>query len=399
MVGNPPFLSQLSSLTALDRGCAAIIKQRLGRAASAYTDSSALFLADALRKLAPAGRVSFLLPQSFLASRDAAVIRKMIRESHTLEHLWVSGEHVFEQAFIATCAPVVLSAHSPDANCTSTYSLDFRESESKSCLDGESGSGTWSYLAANARGLPEVTLNSCTTISDIAIATADFRDEYYGLSGFIVDLQQADGRLFPKLITTSMIDPACIGWGQQPHRILKERWQSPRVDRERMHKEGSLSAWIEARLVPKVLIATQSNVIESVVDGDGIYLPCMPVITACPKPGVGLWHLASALSSPIACLYAVRHYAGTAMTPDAIKLSAKQVLTLPIPAPGGVWDSAARRFRVASECVDLDEKFKHLILAGSDMCDAFGIKRAQRDELAVWWENRLAKTMFKAQKK
>lgn len=398
MVGNPPFLSQLSSSTTIDRGCAAIIKQRLGRSASAYTDSSALFLADALGKLAPAGRVSFLLPQSFLASRDAEVIRKMIRESHTLEHLWVSGEHAFEQALVATCAPVILDTHTSETNCACTYSLDFRESQSRSSLATESGSETWSHLAADARGLPDIIMNSHATISEIATATADFRDEYYGLAGYIVDLQNADDSLFPKLITTSMIDPARIGWGLRPHRVLKERWQSPRIDRARMHNTGSLSTWIDARLVPKVMVATQSSVIESAVDDGGICLPCMPVITACPKPGVDLWHLASALSSPVACLFAVRHYAGTAMTPGAIKLSAKQVLKLPIPAPGGAWDSAARRFCLASECTDLDDTLEQLVLAGRDMCDAFGITRAQSDELVAWWEGRLAKTMSKAQK-
>lgn len=396
IVGNPPFLSQLSSATSLDRGCAAIIKQRLGKAASAYTDTSMLFLADALSRLAPSGRVSFLLPQSFLASRDAARIRSMIRACHTLEHLWVSGEHAFEQAFVSACAPVVHRTHSTDTVCTTSYSLAFSANGLPSSFDAEPGSGTWSFLAADARGLPKVSYHSRAMVGAIATATADFRDEYYGLAGYIVDKKQADDMLFPRLITTRMIDPAHNCWGLRASRVLKESWQSPRIDRDRMRESGTLSDWIDARLVPKVLIATQSNVIEAIVDNDGDCLPCMPVITAFPKNGVSLWHLASALSSPIACQHAVRHYSGTAMTPDAIKLSAKQVLTLPIPVPCASWDRAADRYRAASDCVTTDERLEHLTAGGSEMCSAFRMKVTERDGLLGWWQTRLAKTLLKS---
>ncbi|GAB5495642.1 MAG: hypothetical protein Phyf2KO_07220 [Phycisphaerales bacterium] len=391
IVGNPPFLSQLSSATALNRGYAAIIKQRIGKAASAYTDTSALFLADALSKLLPAGRVSFILPQSVLASRDAAALRSRILDCHTLEHLWVSGEQAFEQTLVSTCAPIVHQTRLQDAAINHSYSLAFRESESGTDAAETQETGTWSCVAADARGLPRVIPVAGGKLNEIATATADFRDEYYGLAGFIVDMQIADEHLFPKLITTSMIDPAHNGWGKRSFRILKEKWGFPRIDRDRMRISGTLSGWMDTRLVSKVLVATQSHVIEAVVDDEGACLPCMPVISACPKPEVDLWHLASAVSSPVACLHAVRHYSGTAMTPDAIKLSAKQLLTLPIPLPCESWDSAADRFRAASECNHSDEKLDHLVRAGSDMCTAFGIGDPHLNELLAWWERRLKK--------
>lgn len=396
IIGNPPFLSQLSASTAMNRGCAAITKQRIGKAASAYTDTAALFLADALTRLRPNGRVAFLLPQSFLASRDAQTIRTTISELHTLEHLWVSEEHAFEQALVSTCAPVVCNTPNANQPTTCAHSITFRESQPEPHNRAATQAGTWSHLTADARDLPRLSIDPTSTIQSIADATADFRDEYYGLRDFITQSTDLNDQSHPKLITTKMIDPATNRWGHTECRILKQSWLSPRVDRARMQSHGTLSDWIIKRLVPKVLIATQSVVIEAIADEQGHWLPCMPVISVMPKEPTGIWHLASALSSPIACLHAVRHYAGTAMTPDAIKLSAKQVLSLPAPEPGTSWDLGAMAFEHASASDSSTETLELLSTSGLHLCDAFALHNEERDVLMQWWLKRLTKTLTRS---
>ena len=121
----------------------------------------------------------------------------------------------------------------------------------------------------------------------------------------------------------------------RPTRVHKRRWLAPRVDRERVERETGLGAWVRARLVPKVLLATQTRVLECVLDERGEWLPCVPVITVTPRAEfasdpVALRRIEAAISSPRATAYALREFGGAALCADAIKLAARQVLALPL---------------------------------------------------------------------
>ncbi|PHQ79557.1 MAG: hypothetical protein COB69_07720, partial [Phycisphaera sp.] len=187
-MGNPPFLSQLNLATATQRGLAALIKARTDGATSAYTDTAAVFWIDALTKVTVGGRVAFLLPQSVLASRDASAIRHRISQAASLEHLWVSTDHAFADALVATCAVVVRNTTQSAGPVERSHSLEFCELP-PAALPGHDNTDedTWSSLAADAFGIPTITFASTESVGALAEATADFRDEYYGLSGFIVE--------------------------------------------------------------------------------------------------------------------------------------------------------------------------------------------------------------------
>ena len=54
-------------------------------------------------------------------------------------------------------------------------------------------------------------------------------------------------------------------------------------------------------MVPKVLVASQTKVIEAVVDEAGRAVPGTPVVSVEPTdPEVDVWHLAALLTSPVA---------------------------------------------------------------------------------------------------
>ena len=76
VVGNPPFLNQLSTLTS--RGG----RSRFG--GGPYADAAAEFLALAIGLARPGGRVGLVLPQSLLATRDAAAIRAAVDDAAAL---------------------------------------------------------------------------------------------------------------------------------------------------------------------------------------------------------------------------------------------------------------------------------------------------------------------------
>ena len=394
VVGNPPFLNQLERATTLSRARDALIRAVSGGVGGSYTDVSATFLWRSVQLAAPGGRVAMVQPQSLLASRDAGPVREAIAGRAAMVSIWVAEEHLFEGASVYTCAPVLrVGGEGPGMVSRSRgRAFELLSSVQVDAADWSEGV-TWTPIAAAAWGVPEFSLARGGTIDDIALATADFRDQYYGLDGFLVedrDVSPDDKASHPRLVTTGVIDLARVRWGERPVRMLRRAWQAPRVDRVRMEREGTLGPWLERRLVPKVLLATQTRVLEAWVDEAGDVVPCIPLLTITPRPGVDLWRLAAAVASPVACAVAMQRHAGTALTVDAIKLSASQALRLPLPAFPHGWERAAAMFKAASLASSDGERRRSLAAFGREMSGAYGLEPEARERVAAWWASRWA---------
>ncbi|MEO1512758.1 MAG: N-6 DNA methylase, partial [Planctomycetota bacterium] len=338
VVGNPPFLNQLQSDTAVDRELARSLRDRTDGDVRGYSDMAAAFLRLALDWCRPGGRVGLVLPDSILATADARPVRASVARRATLRELWIADSPEFGAATVTTCAPILEIGGSRVASVARSTGAGFEplaplDLDHDELADAE----TWSQLTASMRGIPPIELADGATIADLADATADFRDQYYGLEGFILDLAEADDDLFPPIVTSGLIEPAACLWGRKPTRILKRRWDCPRIDLARMRRDGELAQWIDRRRIPKVIVATQTRVIEPFVDSAGSLVPSTPLITVTPKPDRSLWTIAAALASPVATALALGRYGGAALSADAIKLSAKQALrprTARRPRPG-----------------------------------------------------------------
>ena len=106
VVGNPPFQSQLGRETARRPGQLGELRRRFGSIVSPYVDTAALFLVAASRAAADGGTVVLVLPESVLATRDAAAARAAVLEICGLAGFWWAGAHVFD-AVVDVCAPVL----------------------------------------------------------------------------------------------------------------------------------------------------------------------------------------------------------------------------------------------------------------------------------------------------
>lgn len=341
VLGNPPFLNQLRTATAMPRPHVAQVRELLGGVATAYTDVSALFLARSLQLVRVGGRVGLVQPLSVLAARDAAGVREYVEAHGSLEDLWASPARQFPDASVLTCV-VSLRRGDPDPT----------------------GLATWGPLAAPFFGIPQVVLDLASgVLGDLGAVTADFRDQYYGLRAHLAD----GGPGFP-LITTGLIDPGRCAWGERPARILKQRWDRPTVRSDVL--DGPLGDWARKRLVPKVLIGTQGRIIEAVVDEGGEWLPGVPVITmTTDRP----WHALAVLCAPPVVAHAAATYLGTGMSGTAIKLSARQVAALPLPPDRDRWDRAAGQARAGD-----------LQACAETMTAAY----AGEASVLAWWESR-----------
>jgi hypothetical protein len=379
VVGNPPFLNRLETLTALRPDAARDLAARSAGTLRPYTDLSAVFLQRSVTWVRPGGRIGLVQPQSLLAARDAAGVRRYLADTCALEGLWASDTSVFD-ARVLTCAPV-LRRGAVQGAVRRHHGPEFEELAPRRdpALDG-----TWSALLAAGLGIPEVVLPPAAgVLADVADCTADFRDQYYGLAPFVHEAAHAPTSNVARLVTSGLVDPAECLWGRRPTRFLKCRWDAPVIDLDALRDDPALHRWATARRVPKVLVGTQGRVIEAVVDEVGEWLPSVPTITVVPR-GRSVWHLLAVLLAPPVAAHAAATYAGTALSMRAVKLSARQVGQLPLPVHEEHWDLGAIEVQAAQRSTDPDNRRRHLLRAAGHMCDAYEDSGALE-----WWSARI----------
>ena len=108
-----------------------------------------------------------------------------------------------------------------------------------------------------------------------ALLGANFRDEYYALVPAVSD--DADG---PRFVTSGLIDPGRSLWGERPVKFAKRAFRHPRVDLAKL--DGRFADWARHKLVPKVLVANQTSLVEAVADPDGAWIPGVPITSIVP---------------------------------------------------------------------------------------------------------------------
>ena len=303
VVGNPPFLSQMSSLTT--RGG----RSRFG--GGAYANAAAEFLALAVRLTRPGGRIGMVLPQSLLAARDAEGIRAVVDERAALRWAWSTDADVFD-ARVRVWAGV-WEVGGERGVVRRMRDLPMIEVDPVAAPSSRS----WAPLLTGVE-LPE--RGDGPRLGDIARFTVNFRDQYYGLVGAVAD--HGDG---PPLVTSGLIDPGVCWWGQRPVTFARQRFEAPRVQLDRL--APAMRRWADDKLVPKILIANQTRHVEAVLDASGEWLPSVPVITCRtddPERVLGVL----AAESTDAWLRA--HVAGSGLSATALRLRPSLLAEVPL---------------------------------------------------------------------
>jgi hypothetical protein len=367
VVGNPPFQNQLERATLRT----VPLPLHLASVAGAYTDTAWLFLVDALDLVRAHGHIVLVQPQSLLAARDARAVRDEVARRAELHGMWTCADAVFD-AGVRVCAPVVHVGAPASSQVRRWQGRAFTEEVPRAFAS------SWAALRSGGDPPPPVDFDpSAPTLRTIATATAGFRRQFYGVAPFVVDREVADDRTHPRLITVGLIDPGASAWGTRATRLAGQRYTHPRVDLAALEAGATpdVSRWFAERRRPKVLVATQTKVVEAAVDRDGTWLPSTPVI-AVHAAAADLWRIGAALLAPPVTAWALEAYGGTALAHDAVKLAASQVLEEPLPL-----DEQASRQGAA-----LLESGAPIAEVGAVMNAAYG---ASADVL-TWWSARLA---------
>jgi hypothetical protein len=232
-------------------------------------------------------------------------------------------------------------------------------------------------------------------MGDVATALAGFRQHFYGLAPFVADHPEpdpADGATAPgaavarlaPLVTSGLIDVGRCRWGRRPARFARSTFARPQVDLTALEAaDPRLGEWVRARLVPKVVVASQTRVIEAAVDRAGAWVPSVPVVALVPRrdrsTAEDLWEVCAALCAPPLSAWAGSRGVGAALTPDAIKLRPDELLDLPLPT--GSLAEAAAHLRAGRR-----EQYAAAAMK------AYGV---DDEELLRWWTSRARRRRFR----
>jgi hypothetical protein len=371
VIGNPPFLSQLRDGTARDDSRRASLRDRWP-SVGGYVDDALLFLLAAADTVQTDGVVAMIQPASVLGARDGGAVRARLEEIAPPAAVWLDGG----QRFAASVDTVALVLTPGREAAVVSRSVGVPPAPLPDALP-EAGSWT-PLLLTSAPVLDRAALATAGEVGDIAAVTAGFRDQYYGLR----DAVHEDPSAALRLMTSGLIDPLSDRWGRVDCRFDRRAWRHPGVDLDQV--DPSIQGWIEARLVPKLLLASQTKTIEAVVDTTGTMVPCTPVVSVEPNAaGAGLAHLAVVLTSPITTALLLRQAAGTALSSDAMRVTARSIASLPLPGNQAAWDAAAalvERRLASPDSVSVIE-------IGRASMAAYGV--AERSDLHNWWQSRL----------
>jgi hypothetical protein len=407
VVGNPPFAGQLSRGTARAPAERLRAAASLGRAAG-YADGASLFLTRACTELAPRGCVALVQPVSLLAARDTTAVRRALEA--WLAALWVGEGGEFD-AGVQVCAPVLVRP----AEVASGEAVPGLESNAAPVrvLAGPDAvphppverarlhaAGTWAPLWASAVGVPDVELDTARRLGTWCSASAGFRDEFYALAPLVTDDPAPRPAAPPasrqlRVLTSGLVDPGGTSWGVRSARLAGRRLEAPVLDLDAAASspEKRLRAAVSLRARPKVVLATQSRVLEAVVDDDGRFWPSVPLVTILLRDDIDdaehRWMVAAALMAPPVTAWALCVAGGTALTPTAVKLAARQVIDVPLPLDDDLWRDAADRLRTAAASSPGGPSLDELTAVGAAMCEAYGLSPERAEEVTTWWRARL----------
>ena len=377
VIGNPPFQNQLQHQTVRTLESTNQLRDRWKTSAGPYADTAGFFLLVGSSMLSEKGILLMIQPQSFLSAADSLPIRENLEEQMDLIGMWIGGSDIFE-AGVHVCAPIF----GPVEGESELRLWDGPEIEERPPI-GRRKKDNWTEIISAVSGVPCVNLQG-PELKNISSSTAGFRDQFYGLKDYVSEKHLCQGNWAP-LITVGMIDPFRNRWGQGTFRYANKNWIEPVVDLDALRKGNlELFHWVKDRLRPKILVATQTKILEVLPDPEGRLIPSTPVISVeCDYENV--WLISAALSSPAASARAFARAAGAAMSSDTLKLSATQISEIPLPERTFEWNQGADYAQQAylAESEPLWESYLHKL--GQETAKAYEVN----NDVFEWWLNRL----------
>ncbi|MEZ6211506.1 MAG: DNA methyltransferase [Phycisphaerales bacterium] len=234
-------------------------------------------------------------PMSFLSSRDSAPRSCLHPEQCLACRLWVSEARI-PGASVFVCAPHhrARRAHSASRQ-TVTCSVPGGFADIEVDMESLRGEGSWDAGRRRTRH-PRVLVQCVPASSEItpmppqtsAIITTARR--VHRRVAARLPFRGDRLRLSPHRAPVSSISPRVTG--ATGALASSKAGSAPSI--ALACKQGDLADWMSSRLIPKIILATQTKIIEVFVDEPGRLLPSLPLITVVPRAAADIWAFAAA---------------------------------------------------------------------------------------------------------
>ncbi len=396
---NPPNATSTVGRATKDRRRANAMRDRFGDRFKGFVDSPTLYLLLGL-ELAREGRglVAMVQPTGLISGANNAKLRTELLSRGELVWLWMTEQQVGDATTRTAAVVVRRNEHTPQDNDAVTIARGPIDGQTRETLHLTCGdllrAPTWSHLVIDTSSIPCPQLVSRGVVSDLVEVSADFRDQYYGLVGAVVEHAKVCDRVdvegeaqLPKLVTSGLIDPHQLLWGQRTTTFNRQRFESPRVDLASLRANPRLLQWCQSRLQPKILLATQTRILEGVVDQDGVVIPSVPVISIHGDVDV-LWKIAAVLHTPVISAWMAVRVLDDSTAQSALKVNATQTRALPLPCDAELWDQAVRLNQQVAGSDDQMVRLDLLLRAAVLMHRAYGLTEEQSATVTEWWQAR-----------
>ena len=367
VVGNPPFLSprlrsdRFRDLNAVNWDW---LKNVFPMLAGPTTDLSAYFFVRGFQLLRPGGVIAMVMPASFVSAQGSEEVRRLVSAEGTV----LAIERLEAGAFEANVNAVAVIASRGEGR------PDRR--------------GDWGRFLAES---PSLDIEAKLRVGDVARVTAGFRDEYYEVAARVRESSGLPGE--SKVITVGLTGFGRHAWGFRQARIARRSYSKPVVDTV---SGPALRATLKSLVGPKILIPPQKLVVSPVVDEIGDLMPLTPLISVLPaelpdgQVADRLHLLASALASPVASALTEHGCAGTGLSKDALKFSARWIAEIPLPILDEDWRRSARLLQLGVASGFEGDSLRSYMEA---VLDAYQITGGTRRQLAGWWLPRASRQL------
>lgn len=374
VLGNPPFLNRVELATKGATQRTRALRHRYADVWANYVNAATLFLVESTRLARAGAHIALVQPESLLGTRDSAAAREWLEREAALAALWVGKDRVFGAA-VRTVVPVLVKGERAVDSVARTVGLPPRPLT----VARRATAAAWGALAADAYGVPELPpLAVSGSLGEVAEVSAGFLQEYYLLEPHV-----REGGAGLRVVTSGMVGGFSIAWGQRTTRLHKRKWLRPTVELAALGDAAERRWTFRTATTPKLLIATQTKVLQVGIDGAGECLGSVPLVSVIPTAAASTAGLAVLFTAPVLSALAAQWSVGVGLAGGVIKLSAEQVRRLPLPAGLDDWARATEEF---SQWLAGPRDDEHLRALAQRMNLAYGV--AADTALEWWWQRR-----------
>jgi hypothetical protein len=333
VIGNPPYVDSevmVRNDKSLREKYSTVYKSAKGN-----WDLYIIFIELGIKLLSKNGFLSFIVKNTLIASRYSEEIRRIMTELNIIEIRDYSTVEVFKEADVY---PVIFRLQNSKIknnliNMTVMEDINLIKDKNLIKKDLFYKNIMWDYYFFNSnyvkiinKILEQNFLNDPYVCSIISACTVG---EAYKIKEILLDKNSPEKPNY-KLINSGTIDPYCTSWGIDMTQYIKDRYQYPVVNINKLKNISENRAQIAQSR--KLIIANMTIGLECFYDKKGEYVPGKSTtVILSGKSSVPLEVLASLLNSKLVKFFILIYFNSLKMQGGSINFGSEQIGQIPFP--------------------------------------------------------------------